>query len=451
MNVVLKQRIPLKIKRMGINGEGIGFYKKTLIFVPGALKGEEVFCQISSVRRNFAEAKLLKINKKSKNRVDPACSIYKECGGCQIMHLQYDKQLEFKTDIIRQALMKFKPEGYENYEIRKTIGMSEPEHYRAKLQFQVRSFGGNVKAGLYAQGTHRLIDIKDCLVQDRLTQEMINRVAELLGKYKLPIYNERKIAGVRTVMIRRAQASGEVQLIFITSKRLDFDDVVIELVREFPELKTVAVNINASKTSDIYGQITEVIWGQESINEEVLDYGFSLSPRAFYQLNPKQTQILYSEAVKALDVKEDDDLIDAYCGVGTIGLAFAGKVKSVRGMDIIPEAIQDAKENALHMGFTNTHYETGKAEDIIPRWYSEGFRANALIVDPPRTGLDDKLLNTILKMPPEKMVYVSCNTSTLARDLVTLTKVYHVHYIQSVDMFPHTARTEAVVKLQRKV
>ncbi|HGC8609264.1 TPA: 23S rRNA (uracil(1939)-C(5))-methyltransferase RlmD [Streptococcus agalactiae] len=450
MNVVLKQRIPLKIKRMGINGEGIGFYKKTLIFVPGALKGEEVFCQISSVRRNFAEAKLLKINKKSKNRVDPACSIYKECGGCQIMHLQYDKQLEFKTDVIRQALMKFKPEGYENYEIRKTIGMSEPEHYRAKLQFQVRSFGGNVRAGLYAQGTHRLIDIKDCLVQDSLTQEMINRVAELLGKYKLPIYNERKIAGVRTVMIRRAQASGEVQLIFITSKRLDFDDVVIELVREFPELKTVAVNINASKTSDIYGQITEVIWGQESINEEVLDYGFSLSPRAFYQLNPKQTQILYSEAVKALDVKEDDDLIDAYCGVGTIGLAFAGKVKSVRGMDIIPEAIQDAKENALHMGFTNTHYEAGKAEDVIPRWYSEGFRANALIVDPPRTGLDDKLLNTILKMPPEKMVYVSCNTSTLARDLVTLTKVYHVHYIQSVDMFPHTARTETVVKLQRK-
>lgn len=450
MNVVLKQRIPLKIKRMGINGEGIGFYKKTLIFVPGALKGEEVFCQISSVRRNFAEAKLLKINKKSKNRVEPPCSIYKECGGCQIMHLQYDKQLEFKTDVFRQALMKFKPEGYENYEIRKTIGMSEPEHYRAKLQFQVRSFGGNVKAGLYAQGTHRLIDIKDCLVQDSLTQEMINRVAELLGKYKLPIYNERKIAGVRTVMIRRAQASGEVQLIFITSKRLDFDDVVIELVREFPELKTVAVNINASKTSDIYGQITEVIWGQESINEEVLDYGFSLSPRAFYQLNPKQTQILYSEAVKALDVKEDDDLIDAYCGVGTIGLAFAGKVKSVRGMDIIPEAIQDAKENALYMGFTNTHYEAGKAEDIIPRWYSEGFRANALIVDPPRTGLDDKLLNTILKMPPEKMVYVSCNTSTLARDLVTLTKVYHVHYIQSVDMFPHTARTEAVVKLQRK-
>lgn len=450
MNVVLKQRIPLKIKRMGINGEGIGFYKKTLIFVPGALKGEEVFCQISSVRRNFAEAKLLKINKKSKNRVEPPCSIYKECGGCQIMHLQYDKQLEFKTDVIRQALMKFKPEGYENYEIRKTIGMSEPEHYRAKLQFQVRSFGGNVKAGLYAQGTHRLIDIKDCLVQDSLTQEMINRVAELLGKYKLPIYNERKIAGVRTVMIRRAQASGEVQLIFITSKRLDFDDVVIELVREFPELKTVAVNINASKTSDIYGQITEVIWGQESINEEVLDYGFSLSPRAFYQLNPKQTQILYSEAVKALDVKEDDDLIDAYCGVGTIGLAFAGKVKSVRGMDIIPEAIQDAKENALYMGFTNTHYEAGKAEDIIPRWYSEGFRANALIVDPPRTGLDDKLLNTILKMPPEKMVYVSCNTSTLARDLLTLTKVYHVHYIQSVDMFPHTARTEAVVKLQRK-
>ncbi len=389
MNLQVKQRIPLKIKRMGINGEGIGFYKKTLVFVPGALKGEEVFCQIVSVKRNFVQAKLLKINKPSKFRVEPACSIYEDCGGCQLMHLRYDKQLEFKTDLLGQALKKFKPANFESYDIRPTIGMEQPQHYRAKLQFQTRFFGGSVKSGLFAEGSHRLINIDDCLVQDELTQAIMNKVTNLLDKYKLPIYNERKIAGIRTVMIR--------------------------------------------------------------IQEEVLDYNFALSPRAFYQLNPQQTEVLYGQAVEALDVDKAEHLIDAYCGVGTIGLAFANKVKSIRGMDIIPEAIEDARKNAKSLGLGNAHYEVGKAEDIIPRWYKEGYRADALIVDPPRTGLDDKLLKTILDYTPEKMVYVSCNVSTLARDLVSLAKVYDVNYIQSVDMFPHTARTEAVVKLTKKM
>ena len=193
---------------------------------------------------------------------------------------------------------------------------------------------------------------------------------------------------------------------------------------------------NTSRSSEIYGEQTQIIWGEEAILEGVLDYEFSLSPRAFYQLNPEQTEVLYSEAVKALDVSPEDHLIDAYCGVGTIGFAFANRVKSVRGMDIIPEAIEDAKYNAKRMGFENTHYEAGTAEEIIPRWYQEGYRANAVIVDPPRTGLGTKLIETLLHYAPEKMVYVSCNVSTLARDLVALTKVYQVEYIQSVDMVP---------------
>ncbi|MDS5527804.1 23S rRNA (uracil(1939)-C(5))-methyltransferase RlmD [Streptococcus pneumoniae] len=391
MNLKVKQKIPLKIKRMGINGEGIGFYQKTLVFVPGALKGEDIYCQITSIRRNFVEAKLLKVNKKSKFRIVPSCTIYNECGGCQIMHLHYDKQLEFKTDLLHQALKKFAPAGYENYEIRPTIGMQEPKYYRAKLQFQTRKFKNQVKAGLYAQNSHYLVELKDCLVQDKEPQVIANRLAELLTYYQIPI------------------------------------------------------------TDEIYGEKTEIIWGQESIQEGVLNYEFSLSPRAFYQLNPEQTEVLYSEAVKALDVDKEDHLIDAYCGVGTIGFAFAKKVKTLRGMDIIPEAIEDAKRNAKRMGFDNTHYEAGTAEEIIPRWYKEGYRADALIVDPPRTGLDDKLLDTILTYVPEKMVYISCNVSTLARDLVRLVEVYDLHYIQSVDMFPHTARTEAVVKLIKKV
>lgn len=450
MNLKVKQRIPLKIKRMGINGEGIGFYKKTLVFVPGALKGEDIFCQITAVKRNFAQARLLTINKKSKFRVEPKCPIYQKCGGCQIMHLRYDKQLEFKDDLIAQSLKKFKPVGYEKFEIRHTLGMEVPYHYRAKLQFQTRFFKGNVKAGLFEEGSHRLVDIKDCLVQDELTQTIINRVTELLEKHHIPIYDERKIAGIRTVMIRKAKSSNQVQIIFITSRDIFLAPVIKALTAEFEEIKGIAVNYNHSKSSDIYGEKTEVIWGDADISEEVLDYHFSLSPRAFYQLNPEQTQVLYSQAVAALDVTEDDHVIDAYCGVGTIGFAFADKVKSVRGMDIIPEAIADAKKNAQRMGFDNTHYEAGRAEEIIPKWYKEGYRADALIVDPPRTGLDDKLLDTILKYQPAKMVYVSCNTATLARDLVKLSKVYDVHYIQSVDMFPHTARTEAVVKLSKR-
>lgn len=450
MNLQVKQRIPLKIKRMGINGEGIGFYKKTLVFVPGALKGEEVFCQVTSVKRNFVTARLLTINKKSKFRVEPSCSIYEECGGCQLMHLRYDKQLEVKDDIIHQALNKFKPAGYESYEIRHTLGMEQPEHYRAKLQFQIRSFGGQIKAGLYAEGSHRLVSVEDCLVQDVLTQRIINRICQLLNTYKVPIYNERKIAGVRTVMIRKAQATEQVQLIFVTSRDLRLTALVKELTTEFPQIKTIALNINRSKSSEIYGDKTEILWGQETISENVLDYNFSLSPRAFYQLNPQQTEVLYSQAIAALDVTASDDIIDAYCGVGTIGFAFADRVKSVRGMDIIPEAIEDARKNAKNIGFNNTYYEAGKAEEIIPKWYKEGYRADALIVDPPRTGLDEKLLETILQYQPEKMVYVSCNVSTLVRDLVKLVTIYEVVYIQSVDMFPHTARTEAVVKLSKR-
>lgn len=450
MNLQVNQRIPLKIKRMGINGEGIGFYQKTLVFVPGALKGEEIYCQITDVKRNFVQAKLLKINKESKFRVQPACEIYQACGGCQIMHLRYDKQLDFKQDLLLQALKKFKPAGYEHFDIRPTIGMDQPTHYRAKLQFQTRSFKGKVTAGLYAEGSHRLIGITDCLVQDEKTQTIINAVSDLLTKHQIPIYNERREQGIRTVMVRRARQTGQVQLIFVTSCQVNLTRLIEQLTKQFPAIVTVALNWNQSKSSEIYGERTEILWGQEAISEAVLDYEFSLSPRAFYQLNPQQTEVLYGEAVKALDIDGTEHLIDAYCGVGTIGFAFARKVQSVRGMDIIPEAIQDARKNADRLGLKNTHYEAGKAEDIIPKWYEEGYRADALVVDPPRTGLDDKLLDTILHYKPSKMVYVSCNVSTLARDLAKLAKVYDVEYIQSVDMFPHTARTEAVVKLSKR-
>lgn len=435
---------------MGINGEGIGFYKKTLVFVPGALKGEEIFCQITAVKHRFVQARLLTIDKKSKFRVSPKCPIYHKCGGCQIMHLRYDKQLIFKDDLIVQSLKKFKPEGYEHYDIRHTIGMKVPYHYRAKLQFQTRMARKKVIAGLFKDNSHYLVGIDCCLVQDELTQAIINRAVELLRSHHIPIYDERQQGGIRTIMVRKAVATKQVQLIFVMSQKVPLSHVIEELTADFNEIKGVAININTSKSSEIYGEKTKIIWGSSDISEKVLDYQFSLSPRAFYQLNPQQTEILYAQIVEALEVSENDCIIDAYCGVGIIGFAFASKVKSVWGVDIIEEAISDAKKNAERLGFYNTHYEVGHAENVISRWYQEGLHADALIVDPPRTGLDDRLLATILQYQPAKMVYVSCNPSTLARDLVTLSSVYDVHYIQSVDMFPQTARVECVVKLQRK-
>ena len=475
INLKIGQKLQLEIERMGINGEGIGVISGRLVFIPYALPGEEVLVEITENARNFSRAKLVKIIEKSPNRVKPQDRAYHEMSQSHIMHLSYPMQLEFKRDVMRQALEKYKPAGWRNYELRATLGMENTLGYRNKLQFQVRRLNdGTVIAGLYQEGTHHLVNLDNCLVQDPKTQEIINHICRLIEKFDLPVYDERKIGGIRTVMVRRSQKTGEVQIIFVTStpiildgqvwpelreepsKRqknsfVKFDKMLSALTEEFEEIVTVAVNFHPRKTSEIYGERTQILFNEkETITEGVLDYEFELSPRAFYQLNSEQANVLYGEAVKALNPKKDDRVIDAYCGVGTIGFAVAKKVKSVHGMDITPESIFDARENAKRLGLKNCHYEIGKAERIIPNWNKSGHRATALIVDPPRTGLDDALLETITKFPPEKMVYVSCNVSTLAKDLVVLANYYKVEYIQSVDMFPHTARTEAVVKLTKR-
>lgn len=452
INLKIGKKLRLNVVRLGINGEGIAYFKRRLVFVGYALPGEEILVEIVENQRNFSRAKLLKIFVSANNRVEPKCSIYYECGGCQLMHLSVAGQLEFKRDLLYQALEKYKPRGWQNYELRETLGQSTLWNYRNKLQFQLRRLkNGRIIAGLYKEGTHRLVSLENCLVQDKIIQKIANRVCQLSEAQRLSIDDERHQRGLRTLMIRRSQSTGEVQMIFVTSdEKVVLDKMVTVLTNEFPEIKTIAVNINRSKTSEIYGTDTNIVWGDETITETVLDYDFDLSPRAFYQLNSVQANVLYAEVVKALNVKKSDHVIDAYCGVGTIGFAIAKKVKSVHGMDITPEAIADAKRNAQYLGFKNCHYETGRAEKIIPSWIKNGHRIDALIVDPPRTGLDQALLETIAAVQPEKIVYVSCNASTLAKDLVFLAQFYRVEYIQSIDMFPHTARTEAVVKLRRK-
>ncbi|WP_235836377.1 23S rRNA (uracil(1939)-C(5))-methyltransferase RlmD [Enterococcus timonensis] len=449
----MSETITVRVKKLGINGEGIAYYHNKIVFIPGALPKEKVAIQITKNGQKFSEGRLVKIFQKSPDRAVPPCPIYDTCGGCQLQHLNYAAQLDFKRDLLKQSLAKFKPAGYQDFKIKKTLGMEDPWRYRNKAQFQVRMLAGKPAAGLFQENSHRLVALTDCLVQMPITQEIINEVVNLLKKYPVPIFDEGKKSGVlKTLMVRTTQDFDEVQLVFITHTA-DFPykkEIIASLTNKFPQLVSVMQNIQDTTSSKIFGDKTILLWGKATITEQLSEISFDLSARAFFQLNPAQTIILYDEVRKALQLSKNETLIDAYCGVGTIGLSLAHLAKEVRGMDTVPEAIADAKKNAQRKNLTNTRYEVGTAEKLIPKWNRDGFIPDAIVVDPPRTGLDDALLNTLLKFPVKKLVYVSCNISTLARDLKKLATLYEVDYLQSVDMFPQTARCEVVVQLRLK-
>ncbi len=446
----LKQTFPLTIKRLGINGEGVGYFKRQVVFVPGALPGEEIVAEATKVNPKFAEAKIKKIRKKSEYRVQPPCPVYDECGGCQLQHLRYDQQLKEKRDIIIQALERHTKLNPEKLSIKETIGMEDPWNYRNKSQFQVGQKDGKVLAGLYGMNSHRLINIEHCAVQHPQTTKATETVKRILQDLRIPIYNERNRKGlVRTIVARVGIQTGELQIVLITTqKELPKKDIIIEKIKsELPEVKSIIQNVNGEKTSLIFGQETMNLDGRDFIQETLGDLQFELSARTFFQLNPEQTVKLYNEVKRAAALTGKEKVADAYCGVGTIGLWVADQAAEIRGMDIIRESIEDAKKNAARHGIKHAKYVVGKAEEWLPKWTKDGWKPDVIIVDPPRTGLDQQLLRTILKVQPKKVVYVSCNPSTLAKDISVLSTKYKVKGIQPVDMFPQTAHVESVTEL----
>ncbi|MEC1719810.1 23S rRNA (uracil(1939)-C(5))-methyltransferase RlmD [Schinkia azotoformans] len=447
------QEFPLTIKRLGINGEGVGFFKKQTVFVQGALPGEIVVAEATKVQKNFAEAKVKKIRQKSQYRVQPLCPIYEECGGCQLQHLDYKQQLKEKRDIVIQALERHTNLNIEQLDIRETIGMENPWGYRNKSQLQVGRDEQKVLAGLYGLNSHKLIDISDCMVQHPSTNKVTQIVKQILEDLNIPIYNEKKRKGfVRTIVTRVGFASGQIQLVLVTTKREfpEVDNFIAEVNKRLPEVNSVLQNVNGDKTSIIFGDETIHLQGEEFIQETLGDLSFELSARAFFQLNPVQTVKLYNEVKKAAQLTGKEKLVDAYCGVGTIGLWLAKGASEIRGMDTIEDSIVDARENAAKHDLENTYYAVGKAEYWLPKWEKEGWHPDIIVVDPPRVGCDQKFLETVFKIKPKRMVYVSCNPSTLAKDIQFLSKAYKVEYIQPVDMFPHTAHVECTVLLKLK-
>lgn len=444
------QKFPLTIKRLGINGEGIGYFKRNVVFVPGALPGEEITAQVTTIRRNFIEARVMKMRKPSPHRQTPPCPIYDACGGCQLQHLTYSQQLIEKRDLVVQALERYL-KGVE-VPINDTIGMEDPWHYRNKSQFQTRLKGTKVIAGLFAEGSHQLLDIEQCIVQHPDTTVITNAVKRILEELKMPIYDGKTMKGIiRTIVVRTGVETGEIQLVLVTTRsKIPQKELLLEKLKTIDtNLVSIVQNINKEKTSLIFGDETVTLYGKDTIHEELGELAFDLSARAFFQLNPNQTVKLYNEIKRAAQLTGTEKVVDAYCGVGTIGLWLADGAGELRGMDIIHDSVVDAKANAKRQG-VKAKYVTGTAEKWLELWSKEDFVPDVLTVDPPRTGLADSLLKTILEVKPQRFVYTSCNPSTLAKDLQQLTKIYRVEYIQPVDMFPQTAQVEAVCLLVRK-
>nr|WP_145335767.1 23S rRNA (uracil(1939)-C(5))-methyltransferase RlmD [Paenibacillus xylanexedens] len=455
----------IEIIGMNHDGEGVGRADGYTLFVQGALPGETVRVRVLKTKKQYGYAKLLEIVKASPDRVSAPCPIYDQCGGCQIQHMSYAGQLAWKRQLVIDNLQRIGKlnvlvEDETNEEdtehairVLPTMGMDEPWRYRNKAQVPIGVTEGGLVGGFYAKGSHRIIDMETCLIQHEHNDEVVSKVKEIGSHLGISAYNEETGRGLlRHVVVKKAFRTGEMMLVLVTNGRdIQHQDEWIGSIREaIPQVASICQNVNKKQTNVIFGDETRVLWGRDVIYDYIGDVQFAISPRSFYQVNPVQTEVLYGKTVEYAGLSGKETVIDAYCGIGTISLFLAQHADQVYGVEIVPEAIEDARSNAMLNEMRNVKFEVGASEDVIPRWKEQGIEADVIVVDPPRKGCDPRLLDTILEMKPERVVYVSCNPSTLARDLRVLEDGgYRTVEVTPVDMFPHTVHVESVAMLVR--
>lgn len=440
----------MTIDDLGANGEGVGRIDGFAVFVEGALPGERILVKVVKVTKSYAYGKLLSIIHKSPDRVEPKCPYFKYCGGCQLQHLSYEGQLEYKTKLVRDALEMIG--HFENIKVLPAIGMDHPWQYRNKAQFPVGLIQGRLALGFYAPRSHNLINVDVCPIQHDIINKVTELVRSFIQTYKIPVYDENIHKGIiRHVVTRVGFKSNQIMVIIVTNGELPRKKELVSIIRKgLPAVTSIVQNYQTEKTNVILGSKYRILWGSDHIIDEIGDLKFKISPLPFYQVNPIQTGILYNKALEYADLTGKETVIDAYCGIGTISLFLARKAAKVYGVEVVPQSIEDAIENARINGIDNAEFITGKSEEIIPELAKQGIKADVVVVDPPRRGCDEKLLQAIVNMSPERMVYVSCNPATLARDLKYLTEYgYMVNEIQPVDMFPQTSHVETVVLMSR--
>lgn len=445
------QTYTMSITDIGTNGEGIGRIDGYTVFVEGALPEEVIKVLIVKTKKHFGYGKLLEILEPSPHRVTPACPVAAKCGGCQLQHLSYEGQLAFKTKKVKDHLERIG--GFSGISVGYAKGMEEPWRYRNKAQFPVGGKTGEPEIGFYAKRSHRIIDTPVCMLQNEVNDRIVKIIRAFLAEYEIPLYDETIHRGlVRHILTRIGRRTGEIMVcLVVNGRKLPHCDVLVERLREIKGMTSIVLNVNTDQTNVILGTEVHVLWGKETIRDYIGDVQFEISPLSFYQVNPLQTQVLYQTALDFAELEGNETVLDLYCGIGTISLFFAQKAKHVFGVEIVPEAIADAKRNAALNGMNNADFAVGAAEDVIPRLYEEkGITADVVVVDPPRKGCDSVLLDTIAAISPKKVVYVSCDSATLARDLAYLCpKGYTIEKVQVVDMFPHTVHVETVVLLSK--
>lgn len=445
------QTYTMSITDIGTNGEGIGRIDGYTVFVEGALPEEVIKVLIVKTKKHFGYGKLLEILEPSPHRVTPACPVAAKCGGCQLQHLSYEGQLAFKTKKVKDHLERIG--GFSGISVGYAKGMEEPWRYRNKAQFPVGGKTGEPEIGFYAKRSHRIIDTPVCMLQNEVNDRIVKIIRAFLAEYEIPLYDETIHRGlVRHILTRIGRRTGEIMVcLVVNGRKLPHCDVLVERLREIEGMTSIVLNVNTDQTNVILGTEVHVLWGKETIRDYIGDVQFEISPLSFYQVNPLQTQVLYQTALDFAELEGNETVLDLYCGIGTISLFFAQKAKHVFGVEIVPEAIADAKRNAALNGMDNADFAVGAAEDVIPRLYEEkGITADVVVVDPPRKGCDSVLLDTIAAISPKKVIYVSCDSATLARDLAYLCpKGYTIEKVQVVDMFPHTVHVETVCLLSK--